>query len=351
MTAKVKKIDVNKITKQIIDSLTERQRSVLIKRFGLSDGRRRTLEEIGKGYGITRERVRQIENDAKSAFLKSENFKKLEPFFEALKIHIEEHGGVRPEHHLLSSDLGKFFSKNTKEKEAEALMYFLLNVDPRFVKTPESSIFHGVWSVKKSKVQMVKKSIEALVKRLESHKNTVTKEDLINWLSGFVDNGDKKAFESYLSSSKIIAKNVYGDYGLKHWPEISTKGVRDKAYLVLKKHGKPMHFKLVVNKINEKFDGPKKAHPQTVHNELIKDDKFVLVGRGTYALSEWGFKCGTVLDVLHRILKDSKKPMTKEEIVNAVLKERDVKENTVILNLQNSDKFEKIEDGRYIYKA
>jgi len=352
MTNKLKKTDIKKTTNELLASLSEKQRDVLVKRFGLKDGKRRTLEEIGRGYSITRERVRQIENDAKAAFLKSKDVSKLDPFFEALSSHIDEKGGLRAEHHLLSSDLKEFFGKTTSEKEAASLMYFLLNIGEQFLKTPETPTFHNVWSTKKSTVQITKKSLEALVRKLENHKDTITKSELVSWLSEFVSSTeDKKALESYLSVSKDISSNAYEDYGLKHWPEISTKGVRDKAYLVLKKHQKPMHFRFVVDQINDKFKPTKKAHPQTVHNELIKDNKFILVGRGTYALSEWGYKPGTVSDVLKRILKDSKKPLSKPEILKAVLKERDVKENTIMLNLQNSDKFEKMGDGKYFYRA
>ncbi len=346
-------LDIIKTTNNLISKLSKKQQDVLKKRFGLSDGRKRTLEEIGREYGITRERVRQIENDAKKALLKQEEFSFLSPLYDEIEMFIEQKGGFIVEHHILGSDLSRFFGKNTKEKKAETYMYFLLSVNPKFIKHPETPDFHSVWTTKKSTVQLVKKSLEALIKKMESKKNTVSKDELISLLSEYVSHiKDPNALESYICASKSIGSNVYGDYGLKHWPEISTKGVRDKAYLVLKKHGKPMHFRFVVDKINEKFSqNGKKAHPQTVHNELIKDKKFVLVGRGTYALAEWGYKPGTVSDVIKRVLQESGEPMHKEEIIKAVMKERDVKENTVLLNLQNNQNFEKIEDGRYIYKA
>ena len=112
-----------------------------------------------------------------------------------------------------------------------------------------------------------------------------------------------------------------------------------------------MHFKEIVSKINETFKGNRRPHPQTVHNELIKNNQFVLVGRGTYALADWGYKPGTVSDVLARIIKDADRPLSREEIMEAVLKERAVKQNTVMLNLQNKNYFQKTEEGKYIYKS
>ena len=48
----------------ILDSLNERERKVLEMRFGLKDGQGRTLEEVGLEFGVTRERIRQIEAKA-----------------------------------------------------------------------------------------------------------------------------------------------------------------------------------------------------------------------------------------------------------------------------------------------
>ena len=45
----------------VLDTLTERERRVLELRFGLEDGRGRTLDEVGREFGVTRERIRQIE--------------------------------------------------------------------------------------------------------------------------------------------------------------------------------------------------------------------------------------------------------------------------------------------------
>src|SRR3989338_1141635 len=120
--------------------------------------------------------------------------------------------------------------------------------------------------------------------------------------------------------------------------------MRDYAFLVIRKHGSPIHFKEVAKAITQYFN--KKAHVATTHNELIKGPRFVLVGRGLYALSEWGYMSGVVKDVIKKIL-EKEGPLMKDEIIKKVLKERYVKENTIMVNLQNPKFFKKSNDGKY----
>ena len=119
--------------------------------------------------------------------------------------------------------------------------------------------------------------------------------------------------------------------------------MRDLAYLTLKRHGSPLHFAEVASKIESTFG--KKAHRATTHNELIKDPRFVLVGRGLYALAEWGYTQGVVKDVITSVLADG--PLTRRDIIERVKRERHVKDNTIIVNLQDTDTFVKNPDGTY----
>ncbi len=129
-------------------------------------------------------------------------------------------------------------------------------------------------------------------------------------------------------------------YGLSNWPEINPKGIKDKAYLAFKEAGEPLHFSKVSKLIEN-------SNTQTVHNELIKNDKFVLVGRGIYALAEWGYEPGKVKDVIKRTIKNANQPLERDEIVEKVLDKRFVKKNTILLNLSDKEKFKKREDGKY----
>jgi len=350
--AKIVNVNINipKLITVLLSPLPERQRDVVTKRFGLKDGKRRTLEEIGKQYKITRERVRQIENDAKAALLESEHMEKFDPFYERMIEHFGEHGGIRPEHRLFDEDTRKFFSGALEKEIARAYLNFLLTLHEQFVRHSEDEKFHTIWALKNIDHSLVKRTLEKVEEQLRAHKETVSKEQVLAWLAEVSNEKRAHVLESHLAASKAIGTNIYGEYGLAHWPEINTRGVRDKAYLVLKRHARPMHFKEIVDHINKTFALRREAHPQTVHNELIKNNRFVLVGRGMYALSDWGYQPGKVYDVLVRVLEDAGRPLSKEEIIDAVMKERNVKLNTILLNLQNKTNFEKTGDGKFALK-
>jgi len=152
---------------------------------------------------------------------------------------------------------------------------------------------------------------------------------------------------SYIGLCREISKNPFDEWGLIDSPEVSPKGVKDKSYLIFKQEKKPLHFTQVAELINQTAFGGRQAHFQTVHNELIKDPRFVLVGRGTYALADWGYEPGTVRDVLVSVLKNAKGGLNKEEIIKIVQAKRLVKENTILLNLQNKKVFKKIDNERF----
>jgi hypothetical protein len=151
----------------------------------------------------------------------------------------------------------------------------------------------------------------------------------------------------WLALSKGIAKNPLGEWGRANSPHVRVKGMRDYAYLAIKRHGSPMHFREVARSISELFN--RHAHEATCHNELIKDPRFVLVGRGLYALSEWGYTNGVVKDVIRHILEEHG-PLSREEVIERVRNERYVKDNTIVVNLQDPSVFRRDNEGRYLLR-
>lgn len=337
----------------------QRAKDVIARRFGLATGKRETLEEIGQSYGITRERVRQIEEGGLKALSAPKILSYLEPTLEYIKSHLQEHGDLRREETLLN-DLAfvcvpvvasqNNIAVNTKEKNeislCQAALYLSLVLGQSFTREKEDAKFHPLWTINKKSIVLARKIIDYLARHFNKAAETLEFKELYLRLKEIDKNITEKAFASYIDASKNIDSNKFGQYGLSHWPEIYPRGVRDKAYLVLKQHGEPLHFREITEKINEHNIDHKRAQVETVHNELIKDFRFVLIGRGVYALSNWGYIPGTVSDVIVNILEE-KGFLTKEEILKEVLGKRMIKENTILINLQNRKIFNKDVEGKY----
>lgn len=333
--------------KEILLNLSKKQQEVVQKRYGLKDGQRRTLEEVGQDYGITRERVRQIEKSAFNQFEKEDAIKKLQPSFIALHDYIEDHGGLRHEEKLISEDAENIFDISSRIRPT--VVFFLLILGQPFSRFVQDDYFHNLWSIGDNFYNQAKLLTDYLVAEFEESPKPLPEDEFFYLVKKVVRENKSpfvitdKTVHSYFDVSKKIEKNIYGEYGLADWSEIQPRGAREKAYLVLKKIGKPIHFLELAKNVNQVFDD-RNNHFQTIHNELIKDPKFVLIGRGVYALKEWGYQPGTIIELLTSILKKSQ-PMTQEKLVNDVKNQRIVKDSTIFMNLQNRKLFKKIPRG------
>jgi hypothetical protein len=329
------------VVKRLLSSLPDRAQDVIVGRFGLNQtGDDMTLEAIGQKYGITRERVRQIENYAINHIRKAPTFEKESAVFNELKLTVSKMGGVISEEDLLGS-----LAKDTVTKK---YIHFLLVVGDDFNKIKEDVEFKHHWHVDGALAEKIHGALRDLYAKLGDDE-IIPESEIVNSFLGHLkevseDYKQDEILTRWLAISKNIAKNPLGEWGKSKSSNIKTKGVRDYAYLILRRHGSPIHFREVAKLIGEVFD--KKAHVATTHNELIKDPRFVLVGRGLYALKEWGYSTGVVRDVIKEILKKNG-PLGKEAVLKKVMKERYVKPNTVMVNLQNPKFFKKNKQGLY----
>lgn len=322
----------------IIKELPLKSQDVLKRRMGFL-GEKETLESIGQNYGVTRERIRQIEKKAIEHLKKSPKFSKLHEPFVKLKSYIEINGGLKREDILELN-----FAAKPEEKP---YLNFLLKLGDPFFYQPDSPELYPLWKTKEEAPNYAKVLCDYLVKLMEKERKLFGKEKLLEIAVKEAQKVLKIKIKreyanSYIEATKKIEENPFGELGPSYWPEVAPKGVRDEAYLVLKKEGRPMHFNDLAKTIEENLKKP--VNPNTLHNELIKNEKFVLIGRGIYALREWGYEDGTVKDMIEKIL-DAKGPLTKEEIMDEVKKIRIVKDSTIYLNLRH---FNKNKEGKYI---
>jgi hypothetical protein len=327
--------------KRLLSSLPDRARDVIIFRYGLGkDTKRMTLDAIGKKYGITRERVRQIEAYALNNIRKSGEYAKEKAVFSEIEALLHSLGGI-----VVEDD---FLGHISKDKSIQNHIFFLLVVGEPFRKFKEDDEFRHRWHVNEELSKQVENALRKLYSSL-NNQDLLPESEMVNKFLGHLADVSEKyknqeVVKRWLQISKLIGKNPLGDWGVAHSPNVKTKGMRDFAFLVIRKHGSPIHFREVAKQITAMFN--KKAHVATTHNELIKDPRFVLVGRGLYALAEWGYAPGVVRDVIRSVITKSG-PLTKEEVVDKVMKERYVKENTIVVNLQNPKYFKRERDGKY----
>lgn len=317
------------VLEQFLMRLPARSWDIVAARFGLLDERPKTLEEIGKAHKVTRERVRQIIISA-LGFLSQE---REDPAFVKISTYILS--TLEKNDNIIRTDMLLSTLASSSERERGALLAFIECLSS--IKEEKSTkeyervyVLKGFsfadWKKIKDTIKIILEeagqALDApdLFARFEKRNNTISKGKLFN----------------FLSVAKDVRQNVFGKWGLVEWSDIKPRGTREKAYLVLKTTGKSLHFREIASLIDSyglKSSKKNHSHPQTVHNELIKDSRFVLIGRGTYALAEWGYKKGTVKEVLEEILQKSDKPLSREEILTQILKIRQVKKSTVIINL------------------
>lgn len=341
---------IEKISNELLEGLKQRPREIISRRFGLQDGKPMVLGKIGEEFKITRERVRQIECDC---FKKLQEIPKSEEFETIIDMAVEiinQHGGF-----CEKKILKKKLKADIVEKERNQLM-LILNSSKKLSFKKGKLNLRGFWFLKGDKIDIdVQKAHNFIIKYLKEAKIPKSFQEIAKFLEGtqwkefFSTEKGKKRLEMILKMSRIAGSNILGEWGLKNWKIISQRGAREKAYLILRKYNKPLHFRKITVFINKHWD-EKEALPQTVHNELIKDERFVLVGRGIYGLHNWGYPQGTVRDIIASFLAGQETPVKKESILEYVLAKKQVKKTTIMVTLADRSLFEKDSDGRFTVK-
>ena len=317
----------------------EREREIVSRRFGLFD-RKETLEQIGEMLGITRERVRQLEKSVITR-LRSAGEQGTLPHIDEFQARLITQLQTMGEASRVSTLTASLVSDANKVEQARTA--FLASLCPELIVMSEDDHFFNSIGIKKTRDEKtvkatVAKIIEA-VKKLGEPKPIVE----IAAAAGIEDN---EQAEALASTSKALA-TLNGRWGLVKWPMVNPKNIRDKIYVILKEHGKHLHFNEIAEAIKDSEFKRKDVTTQAIHNELIKDKRFVLIGRGIYALKEWGYEKGTVADIISEVLKKAGEPLHRDEIVKRVLESRYVKETTILLNLQGKPQFKRVAKATY----
>jgi len=324
---------------EVLNSIDrEREREIIARRFGLFD-RRETLEQIGELLGITRERVRQLEKAVitKLKAASQNDLQVIKSVEQVLSKYLQDMGKVA----RVNDVAVKLNPKANKVDQARVA--FLANLAPSIAVIDDNDhFFHAIGLASEHTEKGIREQVSKIIDAI----NQIGEPTTIEKVAEQVGNTDAQHVKALASISKNVA-HLHGRWGLTKWPMVNPKNIRDKIYVILHDNKKPMHFSEIAEAIKSSDLKRKDVTTQAIHNELIKDDRFVLIGRGIYALKEWGYKKGTVSDVISEILKKEGGPLHRDEIVKRVLKNRQVKETTILLNLQGKPQFKRVAKATY----
>ncbi len=318
----------------------EREREIVSRRYGLFD-RKETLEQIGELLGITRERVRQLEKSVMSrlrANAEAGDLPGLIDFQVELVTKLKELGNI-----ARVSNLANDLTGETSTKIEQSRLAFIAELCPELVVVSDND--HYFQAVALSDVHDEKKIQKSVTNIIDAIKK-IGEPTSIEEVSKKISHDNPQHVHALSTTSKHLA-TLNGNWGLIKWPTVNPKNIRDKIYVILQQHGKHMHFNEIAEAIKDSDFKRKDVTTQAIHNELIKDKRFVLIGRGIYALKEWGYKKGTVADIITQVLAEAEEPLHRDEIVKRVLKSRYVKETTILLNLQGKDQFKRVAKATY----
>lgn len=340
-------VNLTEIIEEMFLVLTNKEKDVIVQRFSLDNKPRRTLESIGQKFSVTRERIRQIEKIALGKLRRTVQTTRLNVVNEIANKVIEENGGVLVEKKLVSSILNAI--KSSEDLDAN-IIRLALSINPNITKIEKNNTYKPFWRQKEVELSSISTIITNGLKVLKKKEEVMSspkliiqiRQNLADKVEGYTD----PMIHASLELDKRIKQTESG-FGLMTWRHINPRSIRDKAYIILKTEKKPLHFVEIANKISEAGFDKKVVTVQAVHNELIRYEQFVLVGRGLYGLKEFGYSKGTVAEVIEDLLS-KKNQMTKQEIIDGVLEQRHVKKGTISLNLQKNSQFVRI--GRAVYK-
>ncbi len=318
----------------------DREKEIINRRFGLSE-RKETLEQIGELLGITRERVRQLEKAILIRLKIAAEDGKIPAVREVERTiirHLSETGRIARVSDLADQIVGK-----PAEQKQRSHVGFISELSSKLTVVNENDHYHhAVGITEHGDEKKIKKNIDEIVKTIKTHGEPIEAEIL----HGKLNYEHPDHVKALASVSKNLA-NLKDFWGLSKWPAVNPRNIRDKIYVILADNGKPMHFSAIAEHIKKSEFKRKDVTTQAIHNELIKDKRFVLIGRGIYALDTWGFSKGTVSDIITDVLMKAGEPLHRDEIVKRVLKSRQVKETTILLNLQSKSQFKRVSKATY----
>jgi hypothetical protein len=358
-----------KILSDLFKCLSKREAEILIRRYGLRQDMiskkktRQTLQAIGNQYKITRERVRQVENFSIKKIKQSDEFHRHYPALKDFVLNVlARFSGIAEDEfliNLLVKESGFEVKSGTERDPQEIVLHqvfdFILSKIINDVVEPVLTVpgFMGAWQEVGAETSTVEEGVNIVLEVIEKNNKPMLRDEVIAHFkkTPFYKNSSQKITDemivSFLYLSNVLKENVFGEWGKQDWGTISLKTVNDRIYYIMSQHKRPLHFSEITDLINKKDAAIFIAHGATVRNILTAESRYILVGRGIYALKEWGVEPGTVSQLIEKIIKEAGGSVSRKDIIDKILEQRIIKKQTILITLSNKNKFKKLPEGKY----
>lgn len=339
----VRDVNFTELMTRILGLLTAKEKDIIERRFAIRSPKKETLDRIGRSYSITRERVRQIEAVAIQKLARISQDPSMQLVHNLAVSVLKENGEVMIEDKLVQAMIKLM---DTEKKLNPNSLKFALRVSRHLHKQDKNQFYRAFWFTESFRLQDLKELMREITDILDAERKTMSFEEIYERLEGEYS---KKAVESvmYVDWNFMVLKDE--KYGLKSWRFLNPRSIKDCIIIILKRHKKPLHFREILSVLLKEFPKRKRVTLQACHNELIRHEEFVLLGRGTYGLREWKMSAGTVCDLIVSVFQENNfEPMKRKDIIEQVLDRREVRLGTISLNLQKYPFFRRA--GRAVYE-
>jgi len=335
--------------KDILKLCNPSEQFVLIEKYGLVSWKPMPMQQIWKKFDMSRERIRQITNKSlwKVRRLISNN-KDLNSIIEKSQKILKENGYILEEKKLINKLLE---DKDVNINYNEALL--ILSSDYELYYIHRNKYFQKFFFLEPVFEDLINDIHNTTIKILKENKASIDKDMLIAKLSGLFS----KKFPRNETLKNIllnnfnydelfnISKDIYSFNGKVwlYWDEKAhPRTMKLKIKYVLDQIWKSTHFTEIAKEVKKTFN-LKSVKVPSVHNELVKWKEFVNVWMWLYWLKKWWYKWTNTLELLQNVLKKSWRAMKVSELIKEVLKERNIKEVTILMVLQkHTDIFERV---------
>lgn len=337
-TSTVSNVSTSRAVTDVLRVLrTARQREILARRLGLF-GDKESLKTLSHSYHMSMANVHKIVRQARAAITSASDSGAqscAERVSQPVRKTLERSGGASR-----VGDLAIQLGLGDDPLNRRRLL-FLAEVCPGLhVIKDDIAHFEAISLCDPTAAGAI---VERIVAAIKEAKEPVTAEQLTRR----VQLSSPLAVPAFARLSKQLAA-LHGRWGLASWSAVNPRTISDQIYKVLRDHGQPMHFADMASGVQALRQPGSVVSVRSVHNELVRDPRFVAVARGTYALRAWGYADGSISDLIADVLRDAGKPLLSTEIVRQVLGRRPhVKKSSIQSKLCSQPQFDRIALGVY----